>query len=246
VTLLAVRGLAKAYRSPGTAFALSVRDLALGPGEALAVTGPSGCGKSTLLLMLGLALPPDAADSFVFAPRGTQADIPELWRQRKRDALARLRAHAIGIVPQTGGLLPWLSIGENIALTQRIAGRRNPELVAHLAADLGIAEQLRKKPAELSVGQRQRAAIARALAHRPALVLADEPTAAVHPALADAILALLLRETRALGAALVLATHDPERARRFGLPILPCEAIPPGADGVAHSTFRRPVVAAAA
>ncbi len=235
MTLLTVRGLVKAYRSPGAAFALSVRDLVLGPGEALAVTGPSGCGKSTLLLMLGLALPPDAA-----------TDIPALWRRRKRDALARLRAGAIGIVPQTGGLLPWLSVAENIALPQRVARRRSPELVQRLASDLGIAEQMRKKPAELSVGQRQRVAIARALAHRPALVLADEPTAAVHPALADTILDLLLRETRALGAALVLATHDPDRARRFGLAVLPCEAIPPGPDGLAHSTFRRPVMAAAA
>jgi putative ABC transport system ATP-binding protein len=115
-----------------------------------------------------------------------------------------------------------------------------------LAEDLGIARQLGKRPAELSVGQRQRVAIARALAHRPALVLADEPTASVHPELADAVLALLRRECAAAGAALLVATHDPDRAARAGYPVLSCETRAPGADGIARSIFARAALAEAA
>jgi putative ABC transport system ATP-binding protein len=109
----------------------------------------------------------------------------------------------------------------NIALPQRLSGREEPGHVEALAATLGITEALDRKPAAISVGQRQRAAIARALSHRPALVLADEPTASLHPEMADTVLALLIAQTQAHGAALLLATHDPERALRFGLPVVP-------------------------
>jgi putative ABC transport system ATP-binding protein len=115
-----------------------------------------------------------------------------------------------------------------------------------LAEELGIRAQLPKRPAELSVGQRQRVAIARALAHRPSLVLADEPTASVHPALADAVLDLLQRECAAAGAALLVATHDPERAARLGSPVLACATHAPGADGIARSVFTRAPLAEAA
>lgn len=240
--LLSLRGLHKAYRGDAAPFALEVPEFDLAAGEALALAGPSGSGKSTLLMMLALAAPPDAAEGFAFAGQ----DIRRLWREGRRDALAGLRAAKIGVVPQTGGLLPYLTVAGNIALTQRIAGRPDPARVRALAEELGIGAQLGKRPAALSVGQRQRVAIARALAHRPALVLADEPTASVHPELADAVLALLRRECAAAGAALLVATHDPERAARAGYPALACVTHPPGADGVARSVFARPPLAEAA
>lgn len=239
--LLSLRDVARAYRGDAAPFALEVPRFDLAAGEALALAGPSGSGKSTLLMMLALAAPPDAG-SFAF----DGADIAWLWRQDRRDALAGLRARRIGVVPQTGGLLPYLTVAGNIALTQRIAGREDAARVRMLAEELGIAAQLTKRPAALSVGQRQRVAIARALAHRPALVLADEPTASVHPELADAVLALLRRECGAAGAALLVATHDPDRAARAGYPILRCETHAPGADGIARSVFARDAMAEAA
>lgn len=239
--LLSLRGVTKAYRGDAAPFALEVPDFALAEGEVLALAGPSGSGKSTLLMMLALASPPDGGQ-FVFAG----ADIARLWREGRRDTLAALRATRIGVVPQTGGLLPYLTVAGNIGLTQRIAGCEDAARVLMLAEELGIGAQLGKRPAELSVGQRQRVAIARALAHRPALVLADEPTASVHPELADAVLALLKRECAAAGAALLVATHDPERAARAGYPVLACETHAPGADGVARSVFARAALAEAA
>lgn len=240
--LLSLRGVARAYRGDAAPFALEVPEFDLAAGEALALAGPSGSGKSTLLMMMALASPPDAAARFAFAG----CDIAALWRDGQRDALADLRARRIGVVPQTGGLLPFLSVEGNIALTQRIAGAPDAARVRMLAEELGIARQLPKRPAELSVGQRQRVAIARALAHRPALVLADEPTASVHPALAEAVLVLLRRECAAAGAALVVATHDPDRAAALGYPVVSCTTHAPGADGVARSVFARPAMAAEA
>ena len=203
-----LRGLRKIWAAAGSRFELVVEDLEIEAGEVIAVTGPSGSGKSTLLDILALALRPDGAEKFLFGPPPSGHDVGALWARGEHDALARLRARYCGYVLQTGGLLPFLSVGDNIALTQRVAGRRDPALIEALAARLGIADQLAKKPAQLSVGQRQRVAIARALAHRPAAVLADEPTASVHPALGAEIAALLVEETRRTGAALVVATHD--------------------------------------
>jgi putative ABC transport system ATP-binding protein len=233
--LLSLRGVRRAYRGDAAPFALEVPAFDLAEGEVLALAGPSGSGKSTLLMMLALAAPPDAAERFEFAGQ----DIARHWKMGRGDALADLRARRIGVVPQTGGLLPFLSVEANIGLTQRIAGRPDAGRVRLLAEELGIGAQLRKRPAELSVGQRQRAAIARALAHRPALVLADEPTASVHPELADAVLSLLKRECAAAGAALLVATHDPARAERLGYPVLACKTHAPGADGIARSVFER-------
>ncbi len=210
---------ARRRRGQGAAgdFALLIPHFAVAPGEAIAVTGPSGSGKSTLLDLLALALKPDVAACFALA--GT--DVAALWRRDAADALAGLRARRLGYVLQQGGLLPFLSVGENIALPQRLAGRPDPGRIAALSRRLEIADQLAKKPAALSVGQRQRAAIARALAHRPAIVLADEPTASVHPEMADTILGLLVASARESGAALVLATHDAARAEAAGFTLLP-------------------------
>lgn len=240
--LLSLRGVQRAYRGDAAPFALEVPEFDLTEGEALALVGPSGSGKSTLLMMLALAAAPDAAARFTFAGE----DVARHWKAGRGELLAGLRGRRIGVVPQTGGLLPYLSVEANIALTQRIAGREDARRVRALAEELGIAAQLAKRPADLSVGQRQRVAIARALAHRPVLVLADEPTASVHPELADAVLALLRRECAEAGAALLVATHDPERAGRLGYPLLACTTHAPGADGVARSVFSRAVLAEAA
>ncbi len=160
--------------------------------------------------------------------RGTRWSWPvpdalALWRADRGDALAALRARTVGFVPQTGALLPFLSLRENIVLPQRILGRPDPARVATLAERLGIAAILDRMPAAVSVGQRQRAAVARALAHRPSVILADEPTASVHPAQAVEILDLLTRTAAEDVAALVITTHDAQRALASGYALAPCQ-----------------------
>jgi putative ABC transport system ATP-binding protein len=217
-------------RSFGASFTLVVEELVLAPSSRLAVVGPSGCGKSTLLGMLSLALRPDSptpADRFKRRFDLFADDILALWRDNKRDQMAALRGARVGMVPQTAALLPFLTLRDNISVPQRLAGRPDPKFVARLAERLGIADILDRPPGTTSVGQRQRAAVARALAHRPSLVLADEPTAAVHPAQAESVLALLAETTTEAGAALVIATHDRRAAERAGFEIVACR---PSAD----------------
>ena len=202
-------------------FELVIDRLAVHLGEAVAFAGPSGSGKSTLLDLLALTLRPRSIGRFTLTPReGAAVDLAELWRTRDEDALTATRARHLGYVLQQGGLLPFLSVRGNIALGQAVLGRPDPARVEALAERLEIGGLLDRAPATLSVGQRQRVAIGRALAHRPAIVLADEPTASVHPAMADAILALLIEQARQDDTALILTTHDPDRAARHGFEVI--------------------------
>ena len=226
----------RSVAAAGSRFTLHIDRFDVNQGDRVAVVGPSGCGKSTMLALLSLALRPDNGDRLALA--GT--DALALWRQNRGDSLAALRAGSIGFVPQTGALLPFLTLGENILLPQRILNRREPRRAAELAERLGIAAILGRKPGAVSVGQRQRAAVARALAHRPAIVLADEPTASVHPAQADDILALLIDSATEDGAAVVITTHDAPRAAAAGYAIAPCA---PDEDGV-QTRFRWPPLGA--
>ena len=203
----------------GSRFSLRVDRFTLQPGARVAVVGPSGCGKSTLLGLLALALRPDQAGTLAVAG----SDAMALWRTEAADALSALRSRCIGFVPQTGALLPFLTLRANIALPQLIGGNSDPRWAAQLAERLGIAAVLDRMPHAVSVGQRQRAAIARALVHRPALILADEPTASVHPAQADAVLALLSEAAAEQGTALVITTHDAARADAAGFDLAPCD-----------------------
>ncbi|NBC34361.1 MAG: ATP-binding cassette domain-containing protein [Alphaproteobacteria bacterium] len=211
----------------------------MAPGRAVAFVGPSGCGKSTLIDLLALTLRPDAVAAFtVTDPQdGRVTDIAPLWQKRRLDDLGRLRARHFGYVLQTGGLLPFLSVRQNIELTQRILGYEDRARVDELARRLDIADLLAAPPAKLSVGQRQRVAIARALAHRPALVLADEPTASLDPVNADAVMDLFMELIAGVGAALVLVTHDCNQPKRFGVPMVEAQV---GRDGTTVRTVFDP------
>jgi putative ABC transport system ATP-binding protein len=215
------QGLAKRREGGGTAFELVVPELRIAPGEVVVLRGPSGCGKSTLLDLLALALRPNQAETFSFRPEHQGAtDLWRLWQQADLDALGRLRGTHIGYVLQTGGLLSFQTVRENIALSCRLLGRNPHGGVERLAERLDITAQLAKYPGQLSVGERQRVAIARALAHHPTVVLADEPTASVDPLNAARILDLFLELVRQSGACAIIASHDWQPALTPGVRVL--------------------------
>ncbi len=217
-----IRRLRKERRD-GTGFALELTRLDIGRGERVALIGPSGCGKSTALDMLAAVLRPDAAETFLFSPRpGATMDVMAAWGAGRRDDLARLRLRHVGYVLQTGGLLPFLSARENIALARDALGLpRRDEGVDRLTEQLGIARLLDAAPGRLSVGERQRVAIARALAARPSVVLADEPTAALDPLNARTVLELFADLAEDMGITVILVTHAPDAAAALGFRQIP-------------------------
>ena len=196
-------------------YSLVIPALALRAGEQVAIVGPSGCGKSTLLDLLALVLAPDQVGHFEF----NAIDIGSLWRADQQSRLAQLRSQHLGYVLQTGGLLGFLDVRSNIALSRQLLGLKDDGSVARLAEQLEISDQLAKKPSALSVGQRQRVSCARALAHAPQLVLADEPTASLDPLNAERVMHALLAQAHEHRAACVIATHDEPLARASGLQI---------------------------
>lgn len=193
---------------------LEVPSLSVRSGEAVAITGPSGCGKSTLLDIVGLVLRPGSSGHF----RLNGADMAALWQRDDRSGLARMRAGTIGYVLQTGGLLPFLTVRDNISLSRDLLGLPQDARVTDRLVDaLGLGRLLDKRPAALSIGERQRVAIARALAHRPALILADEPTASLDPVHSEAVMRLFLSLIEEFGLTVLVVSHDWDLMARFGL-----------------------------
>jgi len=216
--VFALRGVGKTRQDSGTAFELRVPDFVAAPGERLALVGESGCGKSTLLDLLGLALSPSTAETFRFrGDGGGSEDIAAVWQQGDANRLGELRKRHIGYVLQTGALVPYLSVIDNIDLTRRLLGLPDDGTSQRLAQRLGLAGHLDKDPAALSVGERQRVAIGRALAHRPAVILADEPTASLDPHSAGRVMELFLELIEETGATLIVATHDWHKLEGLGL-----------------------------
>ena len=207
--MLDVTGLTKGYRAAGEEIAvLRGVNLSVRAGESVALTGESGSGKSTLLhLIAGL----DAADGG--AIRLDNALVSEL-----NDAgRAELRRDRLGLVFQQFNLIPSLSVEDNLVFQSRIAGRHDPDWHRELVERLGLSNLLKRYPEQLSGGQQQRVAIGRALATKPLLLLADEPTGNLDEATADGVLALGARSGGALG--LRFSDGDPQRpARRHPRP----------------------------
>ena len=218
--MLSLRDVRKTRGVGAQRYSLEVPRLELQGGQHCALVGPSSCGKSTLLDLLALVLAPDHAQRFDFSTPQGEFDIKGLWREDQQTQLAALRSRHLGYVLQTGGLLGFLDVRGNIELSRRLLGLGNDGSVEHLAEQLEIADQLRKKPAALSVGQRQRVSCARALAHGPQLLLADEPTAALDPLNAGRVMQLLLKQAHKQRACCIIATHDEGLARQAGLSVL--------------------------
>jgi len=207
--VLAVGGVHKTYRlGQHMVPALRGVDLRVQPGEMLALTGPSGSGKSTLLNLAGLIDRPDRGEVHF---RGRRVDGID-----EREA-ALLRRDAIGFVFQSFNLVPVMTVADNVDYPLFLAAMPAHERRARVAQMLhavGLAEHAQHRPDALSGGQRQRVAIARALVKRPALVIADEPTASLDSHTADQVLDLMRERGHAQGAAFLVATHDARALRR--------------------------------
>ena len=199
---LAVRGLAKHY---GQTPVFQNVSLDVAPGEFVAIVGESGVGKSTLLNCMAAL---DTWDAGSIEHNGV--DLGLLSGEQR----AIWRRQQVGFVFQAFHVLPHLDVAQNIALPLMLQGRRDDARVAQMLDAVGLAGMGQRLPQQLSGGQLQRVAIARALVHRPALLLADEPTGNLDPATAGKVMELLTLQTREHGASLVLVTHSEAAAAR--------------------------------
>src|SRR5262245_17126543 len=209
VPLLVGDDLEKEYRSgPEVLRVLRGASLAVGAGEVVALVGASGVGKSTLLHILGALDRPSAGHV-----RFGGADV----FARREAGLTRFRRQDVGFVFQCYNLLAEMTALENAmvpALLLRLPAREARARAADALADVGLADRLRHRPGELSGGEQQRVAIARALVNGPRVILADEPTGNLDPKTSEVIYELFLRLQAERGIAFLVATHNPDLARR--------------------------------
>ncbi|AOE84763.1 ABC transporter ATP-binding protein [Pseudomonas sp. TCU-HL1] len=202
--MLKIQGLCKSYPTPqGPLAVLRGIDLELEEGGSLALMGESGSGKSTLLhLVAGL-------DRF---------DAGSIWVAGRSLAaldesqLAAWRRSGIGLIFQQFNLIASLRVEDNLAFQARLAGRHDPHWQAQLIRRLGLGQLLKRYPEQLSCGQQQRVALGRALAARPPLLLADEPTGSLDEATGDEVLELLLQLLEGSTTSLLMVTHNPRMA----------------------------------
>ncbi len=212
-SILVLEDVNKRREQGGIAFELQIPALKLEQGDFVAIVGDSGCGKSTLLDMLALVSQPTSAAQFSYYFNGHQAqseavDIGKLWQTSDEQALANIRRSRLGYVLQTGGLLPFVTVLQNIQLPAKLNGNNDTSYAEQLAERIGVKGVLGKKPQFLSGGQRQRVAILRALVHHPQIIFADEPTAAVDKKRAESIVADFHTLAKENGTTIVMVTHD--------------------------------------
>jgi lipoprotein-releasing system ATP-binding protein len=208
--VLVIRDLRRTYvTGEGQLEVLKGADVTVSPGEVVGLIGPSGSGKSSLLHAAGLLEHPTGGQVLIGgADCGTLNDASR----------TRIRLRQIGFVYQFHHLLPELSALENVALPIMIAGGRQGAArtrAGKLLTELGLAQRLHHQPAQLSGGEQQRVAVARALANRPRLLLADEPTGNLDPTTSEAVFANLHDLVRNSGVAALIATHNQAMARHM-------------------------------
>ena len=207
--VIELRDVRKSFVAPGgeTVDVLDIESFSLAEGEQCALEGQSGSGKSTLLNVIAGIMRPDTGSVCVDGQ-----DIARLDEAR-RD---RVRADRLGLVFQQFNLLPGFTALENVLVAMSFAsGRPDRARAAGLLGAVGLAHRLHHRPAELSIGQQQRVAVARALANRPRVVLADEPTASIDAAHQAQVIDLLRDTCREQRAALLVVTHSADVAAQF-------------------------------
>ena len=208
--VLSIRGLVRRYVTGADQISvLQGVDLDVMAGEIVGLVGPSGSGKSSLLHAAGLLERPDAGRICILGQ--DCSDLPDRGR-------TRVRLGSIGFVYQFHHLLPEFSALDNVALPQMIAGRRKPDAQARaqdLLGQMGLAARAGHQPAQLSGGEQQRVAVARALANSPRLLLADEPTGNLDPATSAAVFDNLQTLVRQTGVAALIATHNLDLAKHM-------------------------------
>lgn len=202
---IVVEGLRKVYGHGDTAVeALKSVDMMVGPGEVVGLVGPSGSGKSTLLKCLGAIIEPTSGRMVL----GGKTLYDNAWATKD---LRSLRRDNIGFVFQAPYLIPFLDVTDNVALLPMLAGMPNAQARARaleLLNELDVAHRARAEPSQLSGGEQQRVSIARALANRPPVILADEPTAPLDSERALAVMRILNRMAIQSQAAVIIVTHD--------------------------------------
>ncbi len=198
-----LKGLSKTYGTGALAFqALKGIDLQVKQGEFLMLVGPSGSGKTTLLSILGCVLAPTEGEGFIFG---------EPIHGRRESELPDLRLSYLGFIFQGHNLMPALSLVDNVAFPLELRGKSRHEAVAEareVLTAVGLGDKLERRPGDLSGGQRQRVAVARAVAGRPPLILADEPTAALDAETGQQVVQLLKKLSVERGHTVVVVTHD--------------------------------------
>lgn len=206
MSMIATESLVKHYgRGRKEVSGLAGVDLAVSKGEYLALVGPSGSGKTTLLLSLGGLIRPTSGKVTI---EGTS-----IYDLRPAERI-EVRRSKIGFLFQTFNLIPYLTALENTQVPLMIAGKSRDEQEATAKSTLervGLSNRLHHKPAELSIGQQQRVALARTLANSPSIILADEPTGNLDPATVDSV-AGMLKDLNDEGITIVMVTHDPRMA----------------------------------
>jgi ABC-type lipoprotein export system ATPase subunit len=207
--MLQLTGVTKSFAEPGGGrmTILDIERLELAAGEQMALVGRSGCGKTTLLHVISGIIRPDGGEVIIDG-----RDVTKM-AESVRD---RFRARNIGYVFQTFNLLPGFSALENVMLGMSFGGSRSdPARAKSLLERVGLGHRLRHKPTMMSVGEQQRVAVARSLANRPKLLLADEPTANVDPAHQQQIVDLVRETCQEENVALLIVTHTPEVSAQF-------------------------------
>jgi putative ABC transport system ATP-binding protein len=203
---IALDGVERHYQTPaGVVRAVNGVSLAVPAGRQVALIGPSGSGKSTLLGLIGGLERPTGGRVLVAGVSVGELDD---------EALAAYRRRQVGFVFQAYDLLPYLTVAENVALQAALSGTAEAD-VDELLEVLGLAPERDKLPDQLSGGQKQRVGIARCLVHRPAVVLADEPTGELDSVTSARVIEVLLERVSAIGATAVVVTHDHRVAAHF-------------------------------
>lgn len=205
--ILRIQDLTKSYETPqGSLLVLNKISLAIQSRATIALMGESGSGKSTLLHLIGALDDPDTGSILIDGMEITQL---------KESEKAALRRNKIGFVFQQFNLIASLTVAENLAFQARLADRLDPTWLAELTHRLGLTQIASRYPEQLSGGQQQRVAVGRALAVKPRLLLADEPTGNLDEKTGDSVLALTLELVEETGCAFLMATHSARLAARL-------------------------------